>query len=429
VKIHLFVGFLLACVFLFGLCKTPQPVLDPIEPEIVEDSIVVEMPPVAKVDTILAEPTLPAIRTGAEQFEQYQALLHGKKLGLVVNQSSLVGGVHLVDTLLALKMDIGVLFAPEHGFRGEADAGAEIVDSKDPATGLEIISLYGSRKKPTPADLSGIDMVLFDIQDVGARFYTYLSTLHYVMEACAEQGIPVMVLDRPNPNAHYIDGPVLKEAFSSFVGLHPVPVVYGMTIGEYARMINGEGWLANGVSCSLEVIPLQWYDHDRTYELPVRPSPNLPNQRAIYLYPSLCFFEGTQVNAGRGTSIPFQCFGAPKILEGNYYFVPLPNAGARYPKHNGLYCQGQDLSGLDVEVLKQQKQLNLNYLLWAYTYYAEEAEFFLSTGFFDLLAGTDQLRLQVIAGKSEEEIRASWAEDLEAFRQIRAKYLLYGETN
>ncbi|MCB0705199.1 MAG: DUF1343 domain-containing protein [Saprospiraceae bacterium] len=423
-KIHFFVGFLLSLLFLFGLCKVPTKGITPPDPAQIPELVIFPFH-TKMIDTSWEMPALPPIRVGAAQLEHYQAQIHGKRLGLVVNQSSLIDQTHLVDSLLRLGMDIRVLFAPEHGFRGDEDAGATVADGVDSQTGLPVISLYGKTKKPSPADLQNLDMVIFDIQDVGARFFTYLSTLHYVMEACAENNIPLLLLDRPNPNAHYIDGPVLKPGFSSFVGMHPVPVVYGMTIGEYAQMINGEGWLKRGIQCKLEVIPLAWYNHDRPYELPVRPSPNLPNQRAIYLYPSLCFFEGTEINAGRGTGIPFQCYGAPALLQGTFHYIPLPNPGARYPKHQGKECVGTDLSDLALPDLFAQQQLNLSYLLNAYTFYASADAFFLSTGFFDLLAGTDQLRLQIRRGAGEAEIRSSWQADLDNFKAIRKRYLLY----
>ncbi|MBR9921701.1 MAG: DUF1343 domain-containing protein [Bacteroidetes bacterium] len=377
------------------------------------------------VDTNWQVPMMPPIRTGAEQMNLYLEKLEGKKLGLVVNHSSLIGDTHLVDSLLALGMDIVLLFAPEHGFRGTADAGATVKDGQDVSSGLPIRSLYGSNKKPKQSDINKLDLVLFDAQDVGARFYTYISTLHYVMEACAENNVPLLLLDRPNPNAHYIDGPVLNPEFSSFVGMHPVPVVYGMTIGEFAQMINGEGWLNGGIKCDLEVVPLAWYHHQRAYDLPVRPSPNLPNALSIQLYPSLCFFEGTQINAGRGTDIPFQCYGAPALLKGNYTYTPQSNFGAKYPKHKGQNCTGYNLSDLDWMALHDKPGIDLTYLLESYIFYAEPDAFFLENGFFDLLAGTDQLRKQILAGWTEAQIRESWKEDLDAFKLVRKKYLIY----
>lgn len=365
------------------------------------------------------------ITPGAVQLERYLPLLQNKKVAVVVNHSSLVGKKHLVDVLLKHGIKVRKIFAPEHGFRGTADAGAHIQNSKDRKTGLPIVSLYGKHKKPTKADLKGIDLILFDIQDVGVRFYTYLSTLHYVMEAGAEQKIPFIVLDRPNPNGHYVDGPVLKRKFRSFVGLDPVPVVYGMTIGEYASMLNGEGWLKHAVQVKLTVIPLLHYRHKSFYALPVKPSPNLSNDRAIALYPSLAFFEGTRISAGRGTAIPFQLYGAPRYGIKKFSFVPRARAGAKYPKFKGKRCYGVDLSKRSVQSIRREKQLNLHYLLDAYAHYSDKKDFFLKNRFFDRLAGTDRLRQQIKAGASEKEIRKSWQKDLKKFKKIRKKYLLY----
>ncbi len=361
----------------------------------------------------------------AERPELYLPLLKGKNVALVINHSSMVGKIHLADYLLKHHVKVKKIFAPEHGFRGRADAGAHIRNSRDSKTGLPIISLYGKHKKPTKKDLSGIDMIVFDIQDVGVRFYTYLSTLHYVMEVGAEQHIPVMVLDRPNPNGHYIDGPVLKKRYRSFVGLDPVPVVYGMTIGEYARMLNGEGWLKHGVKAKLTVIPLANYTHDSFYPLPVKPSPNLPNDKAVMLYPSLAFFEGTVISAGRGTTKPFQLYGAPKYRMKKFSFVPRSRPGATYPKYRGKRCYGVDLSRVNIEKERRKRKLNLGYLLNAYANYGDKKAFFLRNGFFDRLAGTGTLRKQIVSGASEAEIRRSWEKDLWKFRKIRKKYLLY----
>jgi len=365
------------------------------------------------------------ITTGAEQLQRYLPLLQHKKVAVVVNHSSLIGKRHLVDVLLKHGIKVTKIFAPEHGFRGTADAGAHIKNSRDRKTGLPIVSLYGKHKKPTKIDLKGIDLILFDIQDVGVRFYTYLSTLHYVMEAGAEQHIPLVVLDRPNPNGHYVDGPVLKKKYRSFVGLEPVPVVYGMTIGEYAKMLNGERWLKNGVRSKLTVIPLLNYTHNSFYSLPVKPSPNLPNDRAIALYPSLAFFEGTVISAGRGTQKPFQLYGAPKYSKKDFSFVPKSRAGAKYPKFKGKRCYGKDLSKRSVQNIRREKRLNLSYLLDAYAHYADKKHFFLKNGFFELLAGTETLRKQIKAGVSEKAIRKSWQKDLNRFKKIRRKYLLY----
>jgi len=362
----------------------------------------------------------------AENVAEYYHLLKDKRVGMVVNQTSVVGNRHLVDTLLDLKVNVTTIFAPEHGFRGLADAGEEINDGTDPRTGLPLVSLYGKNKKPRPKDLSNLDVMVFDIQDVGVRFYTYISTLHYVMEACAEQGIPIIVLDRPNPNAHYVDGPVLEEKFTSFVGMHPVPVVYGMTIGEYAQMINGEGWLDNGVQVELTVIQNRNYTHDTYYEPPIKPSPNLPNIQSVLLYPSLCFFEGTHISVGRGTHTQFQVYGHPKIAYASYAFKPVSMPGAKYPKHENQLCYGFPLMQQTKGALYDRKQLNLQYLLNAYqALNSIEEDFFLDNNFFEKLAGTAALRQQIIAGLSEEEIRKSWQHDLESFMQVRSKYLIY----
>lgn len=356
--------------------------------------------------------------------ESYLPHLRGKRLGLVVNQTSTVGATHLVDTLLALGQDVQRIFAPEHGFRGEADAGAEIVDGVDTRTGLVIRSLYGRNKKPSEADLADLDLIVFDIQDVGTRFYTYISTLHYVMEAAAEAGKPVLILDRPNPNGHYIDGPIRQPGFESFVGLDPIPVVHGLTVGEYGRMVNGEGWLAGGLQCELTVIPCPEYRHDAVYELPVAPSPNLPNQRSIYLYPSLCFFEGTALSVGRGTDRQFQLYGHPR-LSGPDTFTPRSGPGAADPKLNGETCHGYDLSTRPAAHYRAG-QINLAPLLESYRdLKGKGVEFFTRAEFFDLLAGTDALRKQILAGKSEQEIRQEWVGELAAYRTMREKYLLY----
>ena len=361
----------------------------------------------------------------AERPELYLPLMKGKKVALVVNHSSLVGKQHLIDSLLAQGIEVQKIFAPEHGFRGKADAGAHIKNSRDPKTGLPIISLYGKHKKPTQKDLTNIDLILFDIQDVGIRFYTYLSTLHYIMEAGQEKHIPVIVLDRPNPNGHYVDGPLLQKKYRSFVGLHPVPVVYGMTIGEYAKMINGEGWLKSGKKVALTVIPLANYTHQSFYSLPVKPSPNLPNNMAVVLYPSLAFFEGTVMSAGRGTEKPFQLYGAPKYKVKKFFFVPESRPGAKYPKFKGKRCYGVDLSRTDFKKAYERKQLNLSYLLDAYTNYPDKKAFFLKNRFFDKLSGSDTLRKQIESGVSEKSIRKSWKKDLDKFKKVRKKYLLY----
>lgn len=359
--------------------------------------------------------------SGAMCTELYLPLLHGKSVGVVANQTSIIGNTHLVDTLLSLQVDVRRIFTPEHGFRGAADAGARVENGKDGKTGIEIASLYGKTKKPSPEMLKGIDLMLFDLQDVGVRFYTYISTLTYVMEACAENHVPVVVLDRPNPNGFYIDGPVLEEENKSFVGLHPVPVVYGMTIGEYGRMVNGEGWLRDGVVCELTVIPVPGYQREAIYELPVRPSPNLPNWEAVYLYPTLCFFEGTVVSVGRGTDRPFQVYGHPD-MRGDYTFTPKSVAGASKPLLEGQRCRGFDLTDYAHGYADNPRELRLEWLIEVYQQ-LRGVSFFNS--YFSKLAGDKQLQRDIENGKSAEELRASWQSDLEAFKAVRGKYLLY----
>jgi len=358
------------------------------------------------------------LRTGAEQIEAYDSLIKTKNIGLVVNQTSMIGKSHLVDTLLSRSINIIKIFSPEHGFRGKADAGEKIEDNTDPETGIKLISLYGKNKKPQKSQLSNIEVMIFDIQDVGVRFYTYISTLHYVMEACAEQNIKLIVLDRPNPNAHYIDGPVLDTAFRSFVGMHPVPIVHGMTIGEYAKMINGEGWLKNNIKCNLFVIKCKNYTHMTQYSLPVRPSPNLKDSIAIALYPSLCLFEGTCISVGRGTNAPFTMFGHPKI-KGTFSFTPRPIEGAKNPKLETKLCYGKDLSLFEIPM----QSLNLNWLIESYDQFKNKKTFFNS--FFNKLAGNNTLKNDIIAGKSENEIKKTWGKPLEEFKRKRKKYLLY----
>ena len=365
------------------------------------------------------------IITGAEQFEIYFPKIQGKRVGVVTNQTGIVGTekTSIVDFLLDNQMDVKKIFSPEHGFRGDADAGETVKSGKDIKTGLPIVSLYGKNKKPTQAQFADLDVILFDIQDVGARFYTYISTLHYVMETAAETGKKVIVLDRPNPNGHYVDGPVLKKGYESFVGMHPVPVVYGMTIGEYALMINGEGWLANKVKSDLEVIPLKHYTHESTYSLPVKPSPNLPNDLSINLYPSTCFFEAINGSEGRGTDKPFQVYGSPYIKNMSYRFTPKPNSGAKNPRFNGEICYGEDLS--ETPYLAE---INLSWLIKAHQNYEGKEPFWIKQSgkyWIDVLAGTDELRKQIDQGSSAEEIKASWQEDLKEFKKVRAKYLLY----
>jgi len=361
---------------------------------------------------------------GAEQTDQYFPLLKNKNVAVVANHTSLIDGAHLVDRLLSAKIRVVKVFSPEHGFRGKADAGQKVEDKIDLVTGLPIISLYGSHKKPQPEDLENIDIVVFDIQDVGARFYTYISTMTLVMEACAENSIPVLVLDRPNPNGFYVDGPVLEPGFKSFVGMHPIPIVHGMTVGEYAQMVNDEHWLADSVICDLTVIPVSNYSHNDFYELPIKPSPNLPNKYAVYLYPSICLFEGTDVSVGRGTDYPFQIIGHPDYLLGSYIFTPRSIPGtATNPKHEGVYCNGQNLIGYAQEMKNNPAQLNLTWLIGFYDALKDKTTFF--TSYFEKLAGTATLRKQIEAGMSEVQIRESWQPKLDEFKTIRKKYLLY----
>ena len=375
------------------------------------------------------------IITGAEQTNKYMPLLKGKKVAIVANQTTVIergngagtgttnnNFAHLVDSLLALNTNIIKVFAPEHGFRGRADAGEHVSNHKDIKTGLDIVSLYGKNKKPSREQLNNVDIVIFDIQDVGVRFYTYISTMTYVMEACAELNIPLIVLDRPNPNGHYVDGPTLEMEHKSFVGMHPVPLVYGMTIGEYARMVNGEKWMQNGIKCDLTLIPLLNYKHNSEYKLLIRPSPNLPNDQSINLYPSLGFFEGTIINAGRGTEFQFQRYGAPFFTADNTIdnltYTPQPNFGSKHPKFKGELCYGVDLSKA-----KKQNIVNIKWLLDAYHKTPKEKDFFGKS--FTIHAGTLQLQKQIESGKTAEEIRASWQKDVVKFKKIRSKYLIY----
>ncbi|TXF91381.1 DUF1343 domain-containing protein [Neolewinella aurantiaca] len=364
-------------------------------------------------------------RPAAFHTKSYVPRLNRKRVALVVNQTSTIGDVHLVDSLQRLGLDLKKIFAPEHGFRGAADAGATIKDGIDQQSGLPIKSLYGKNKKPSAQDLANIDVIVFDIQDVGARFYTYISTLFYVMEAAATHNKEVMVLDRPNPNGHLIDGPVLKPEFSSFVGIAPIPVAHGLTVGEFARMVNGEGWLPEGKQARLTVIPMQNYSHELAYELPVAPSPNLPNARSIYLYPSLCFFEGTAVSVGRGTYKQFQLYGHPSFTAGDIRFTPTPGPGSASPKLEGKLCRGFDLTLLSPHLVRRPA-LQLDYLVDAYRDLDNQGvEFFTRPDFFDLLAGTDELRQRIIAGDSAEAIRAGWAAELADYRLLRSRYTLY----
>lgn len=385
---------------------------------------------------------------GADNYTAYLPLLKDKKVGIVTNQTGIIkvagdtGGIKndkgesigeyegaehfqsVVDFLLGQKIYLQKIFAPEHGFRGTADAGEHVVDGKDTKTGLPIISLYGDNKKPKPEQLAGLDILVFDLQDVGARFYTYISSLHYVMEACAENNIQLIVLDRPNPNGGIVDGPILEKEYTSFVGMHPIPLLHGMTIGEYAKMINGEKWLNTstssgpGIQCNLTVIPCLNYKREMNYSLPIKPSPNLPNDQAINLYASLCLFEGTNVSVGRGTEKQFQIFGSPFLPKSDFSFTPVPNFGAKEPMHKGQLCYGEDLSKIE-----KVKQLELKWLIKAYQTTADKAKFFNS--FFTKLAGTKKLQEQVEAGTSEAEIRKSWKKGINEFKEMRKKYLIY----
>ncbi len=375
--------------------------------------------------TIWAQPT---IRTGAECTERYFPLLKNQRVAVCGNQTSMVGNTHLVDTLLRSNVQVVRIFCPEHGFRGKAEAGAHISSSVDPVTQLPIISLYGKNKKPKPDQLQDIDVILFDLQDVGCRFYTYISTLHYIMEAAAEQNVKVVVLDRPNPNGYFVDGPVLDTNYRSFVGMHPVPVVYGMTIGEYAQMINGEGWLAEANRCNLTVIRLEHYTHQSRYVLPIAPSPNLPNAESVYLYPSLCLFEGTCVSVGRGTSFPFQVYGYPDLKVGDYFFTPEPIQGvSENPPCKGQLCRGFNLYSYAQDHLLTENRLTVEFLITAYKNCPDQAKFFSNANFFDKLAGSDRLRKDILAGKSADEIASSWYKDFNVFKLVRALYLLYDE--
>ena len=359
--------------------------------------------------------------SAAMQLDDYLPMLEGKRVGVVGNQTSIIGETHLVDSLLSLGVDIRKIYTPEHGFRGKADAGAKVNSGKDEKTGLPIVSLYGKNKKPTSEMLQGVDVILFDLQDVGVRFYTYISTMSYVMEAAAENGLPVIVLDRPNPNGFYVDGPVLKTENKSFVGMHQVPVVYGMTIGEYAMMVNGEGWLKGGINCDLTVIPIKDYNRNAIYELPVKPSPNLPNWESVYLYPTLCFFEGSIVSLGRGTETPFQVYGHPD-MRGSYTFTPKSTSGASKPLLEGQRCRGENLVEYAHDYANNANELHLEWIIEAYQQ-LKGKDFFID--YFRLLAGDKQLRRDIENEKSADEIRASWENDLEAFGAIREKYLMY----
>jgi uncharacterized protein YbbC (DUF1343 family) len=388
---------------------------------------------------------------GAERLDKYLPLLKGKNVAVFANQTSIVGSRHLVDTLQKSGVKIKVIFGPEHGFRGTADAGEKVESNIDKATGIPVISLYGKKRKPSKEDLQGIDVMLFDIQDVGVRFYTFISSLEEYMETAIEYNIPLVVLDRPNPNGHYVDGPVLENKYKSFVGMQPVPIVYGMTIGEYAKLILEEGWLSKETMeaytskvlaatyppgakyFSLTVIPVANYSHKSKYVLPVKPSPNLPDIQSIYWYPSTCFFEGTVLSEGRGTEKPFQIFGHPSLPKDLFQFTPVPRDGAKEPKLKGQLCYGWNLSGTPDEVFKKvDNKIQLKYLIDAYKLFPEKENFFIKTksgnmdeSFFNKLAGNASLMNQLKKGTSESEIRKSWEPGLSNFKKIRKKYLLY----
>ncbi len=370
---------------------------------------------------IIAQPSQRGLQVGAANTQEYLPLLKEKEVGLVVNQTSLVGGTHLVDTLVASGVTIKRIFAPEHGFRGDRDAGEEFGTERDRKTGLPLVSLYGKNYKPKDRHIRDLDYVIFDIQDVGVRCYTYISTLHYVMQACAENGIPLIVLDRPNPNVHYVDGPVLDLEFKSFVGVHPIPLVYGLTIGELATMVNEENWLGNDLKCDLTVISVSNYTRNTSYSLPVKPSPNLPDDQSIAFYPSLVLFEGTPISVGRGTTQPFQMIGYPNLIFGDFTFTPKSIEGmSKYPPYEEELCYG-----IDLRTSAPPKAVDLSYLIGFYKRSNPSWEYF--NNFFDLLAGTDQLRTAIQAGQSAEEISKSWDENLQAYQLIRSKYLIYPE--
>ncbi len=366
---------------------------------------------------------------GAEQPNEYMQYINkmkgGKKrVALLVNQTSQAEGKHLVDLFVEKGIPVVKIFAPEHGFRGKADAGAHVKSGVDVKTGLPIISLYGKNKKPTAAQLRDIDIVVFDIQDVGARFYTYISTLQYMMEACGENYKELLVLDRPNPNGFYVDGPVLNKSNKSFVGMQPIPIVHGMTVGEYAQMLNGEGWLKNKIPCALKVVTCKNYTHSMLYDLPVAPSPNLRSPQAVLLYPSLCLFEGTEVAVGRGTPTPFEVWGHPEYKKLQYSFVPKPSAGASNPRYKNQKCYGRNMHASPIAIMNMlQGKLDIETLKFAYSNSRRTDKFFIS--FFEKLAGTNELRKQILAKKSVAQIRASWEPELSNFKQIRKKYLLY----
>jgi len=389
--------------------------------EKIEISVIEDLPSEIRVEKTfhgkIHEPVL-----GGERMNLYLDSLKGKRIAIVGNQTSLIGKTHLVDTLLALGVKIQKVFSPEHGFRGDADAGEKVGSSIDAKTGIPLVSLYGKNKKPYPEQLADVDIVIYDIQDVGVRFYTYISTLHYVMEACAENGKTVIVLDRPNPNGHYVDGPVLEASQKSFVGMDPVPIVYGMTIGEYALMVNGEYWLSDSLQCNLWIVPCKHYLHKTKYVLPVAPSPNLRSEAAISLYPSLCLFEATTVSIGRGTDRPFEVYGHPKFPNKGFEFRPISCFGAKSPLCENILCYGYDLRN---SLKKRSYELNLNWIIQAKIVLGDSVDFINQPAFFNRLAGNTTLQKQIVSGMTVKEIRYSWRPGLDNFKKIRQRYLLY----
>lgn len=370
-----------------------------------------------KADPVSPEPV--QVVTGTEQVDAYLPLIENKKVGLLVNHTSMVGEVHLLDTLIAMDVEVVKIYAPEHGFRGDADAGEHIDNSVDAKTGVPVISVYGDHRKPTPEDLENIDVVIFDSQDVGARFFTYFSAMQYMMEACAENGVDLIIFDRPNPNGHYVDGPVLEMENKSYVGMNPMPIVPGLTAGEYAQMIVGEKWINQAESLQLTVIKMKGWDHNTAYSLTVKPSPNLPNDQSIALYPSICLFEGTKVSVGRGTMMPFQIIGLPDSTMGSFSFKPRSIEGmSKYPPYLDQVCYGYDLRNVKV-----QNKIDLGYLIEFYNKSKDKESFF--NKYFVKLAGTNQLQKQIEEGKTENEIRQSWQDGLASFKEKRKKYLLY----
>lgn len=375
-------------------------------------------PGIPVLSPVVTEVTNTRLVLGAEQLDVLLPKLKGKRVGVVVNHTSLINKTHLADTLKSLGVNLVKIFGPEHGFRGNAADGELVNDSLDVKTGVPVVSLYGKNRKPTVKQFSDIDIILFDIQDVGTRFYTYISTMHYVMETCAESGKKLIILDRPNPNG-FVDGPINEKPLQSFVAMHAIPIAHGLTVGELARMINGEGWLANKMQCDVEIISIKNWTHDDEYVLPVKPSPNLPNQQAIKLYPSICLFEGTVISLGRGTPFPFQVLGNPELKNMTFQFTPVTIKGvAVNPPHENKLCYGIDLRNV-----KPERKINLSYLFEMYNAYPNKEKFFLP--YFDILAGNTTLKQQIKDGLSEEQIRASWQKDLDAYKLIRKKYLLY----